>query len=100
MKKVIFLLSLVMFFFKTSVTANYEKKIYDFSIEGITGEIIDFKDYNIYNKYITQIFWIKVSFEGIKESDTLYELEGVFKSLIEKDGRLIFISSEGTIELN
>ena len=25
-----------MFFFKTSATANYEKKIYDFSIESIT----------------------------------------------------------------
>ena len=34
-----------MFFFKTSATANYEKKIYDFSIESITGETINFKDY-------------------------------------------------------
>ena len=39
-----------MFFFKTSATANYEKKIYEFSIESITGEIIDFKDYK--NKVI------------------------------------------------
>ena len=39
-----------MFFFKTSVTANYEKKIYDFSIESISGEVIDFKDYK--NKVI------------------------------------------------
>ena len=39
-----------MFFFKTSATANYEKKIYDFSIESITGEIINFKDYK--NKVI------------------------------------------------
>ena len=45
MKKVIFLLSIIMFFFKTSATANYEKKIYDFSIESITGETINFKDY-------------------------------------------------------
>ena len=36
-----------MFFFKTSATANYEKKIYDFSIESITGETINFKDYNL-----------------------------------------------------
>ncbi len=50
MKKVVILLSLVMFFFKTSVTANYEKKIYDLSIESITGEKIDFKDYK--NKVI------------------------------------------------
>ena len=39
-----------MFFFKTSATANYEKKIYDFSIESITGETINFKDYK--NKVI------------------------------------------------
>ena len=39
-----------MFFFKTSATANYEKKIYDFSIESITGKIINFKDYK--NKVI------------------------------------------------
>ena len=44
MRKVIFLLTIVMFFFKTSATANYEKKIYDLSIESITGEIINFKD--------------------------------------------------------
>ena len=34
-----------MLFFKTSATANYEKKFYDFSIESITGETINFKDY-------------------------------------------------------
>ena len=39
-----------MFFFKTSVTANYEKKIYDLSIDSITGEKIYFKDYK--NKVI------------------------------------------------
>ena len=50
MKKVIFLLSIIMFFFKTSATANYEKKIYDFTIESITGETINFKDYK--NKVI------------------------------------------------
>ena len=50
MRKVIFLFSIIMFFFKTSATANYEKKIYDFSIESITGETINFKDYK--NKVI------------------------------------------------
>ena len=39
-----------MFFFKSSAIANYEKKIYDFSIDSITGEKIDFKDYK--NKVI------------------------------------------------
>ena len=50
MKKIIFLLSIFMFLFKNSATANYEKKIYDFSIESITGETINFKDYK--NKVI------------------------------------------------
>ena len=34
-----------MFFFKSSVLANYEKIFYDFNIEGISGEVIDFKEY-------------------------------------------------------
>ena len=38
MRKIIFLFSIIMFLFKNSATANYEKKIYDFSIESITGE--------------------------------------------------------------
>jgi glutathione peroxidase len=50
MKKLIFLLSIFMFLFKSSAIANYEKKIYDFSIDSITGEKIDFKDYK--NKVI------------------------------------------------
>ena len=45
MRKLIFLFSLFMFFFKTSAIANYEKKFYDFSIENITGETINFIDY-------------------------------------------------------
>ena len=34
-----------MFLFKNSATANYEKVLYDFNIESISGEIIDFKKY-------------------------------------------------------
>ena len=34
-----------MFFFKSSVTANYDKVFYDFKIESISGEIIDFHEY-------------------------------------------------------
>ena len=52
MRKLIFLLTIFMFFFKSSATANYEKKIYDFTIESITGETIDFKDYK--NKVILE----------------------------------------------
>ncbi len=34
-----------MIFFKSSASAKYEKIFYDFKIESITGELIDFKDY-------------------------------------------------------
>ena len=34
-----------MFFFKSSVSANYDKIFYDFSIDSITGEKIEFKKY-------------------------------------------------------
>ena len=34
-----------MFFFKNSALSNYEKVFFDFKIEGISGEIIDFKNY-------------------------------------------------------
>ncbi len=50
MRKIIFLLTIIMLFFKTSATSNYEKIIYEFSIESITGETINFKDYK--NKVI------------------------------------------------
>ena len=45
MKRLLIGLLISMFFFKNSVNANYEKKFYDFQIEGITGEIIDFQNY-------------------------------------------------------
>jgi len=38
-------LTILMFFFKNSAIANYEKKFYDFEIESISGEIIDLKKY-------------------------------------------------------
>ena len=34
-----------MFFFKNSAVANYEKIFFDFKIESITGELINFNDY-------------------------------------------------------
>ena len=46
MKKIILIgLSIIMFFFKSSVLANYDKIFYDFNIEGISGSVIDFKEY-------------------------------------------------------
>ena len=38
-------LTITMFFFKSSLNASYEKKFYDFQIEGITGEIINFQNF-------------------------------------------------------
>ena len=41
-----FLITIFFFmFFKSHAEGNYEKKFYDFQIESITGEVIDFKDY-------------------------------------------------------
>ena len=77
MKKVIFLLSIIiMFFFKTSATANYEKKFYDFSIESITGKTINFKDYK--NKVILVVN--TASYCGFtKQYDQLQELWDTYK---------------------
>ncbi len=51
MKKLLLVsLIIIMFFFKNSTMANYEKIFYDFNIESITGETIDFNDYK--NKVI------------------------------------------------
>ena len=65
-----------MFFFKTSANANYEKKIYDFSIESITGEIINFKDYK--NKVILVVN--TASYCGFtKQYDELQNLWDLYK---------------------
>ena len=46
MKKLLLIsLGLFMFFFKSTVMANYDKIFYDLKIEGISGEIIDFHEY-------------------------------------------------------
>jgi len=46
MKKIIFFgLTLVMFFYSNNTKANYQKKIFDFKINSISGEIIELKDY-------------------------------------------------------
>ena len=42
--------TVIMFFFKNSAMSNYEKVFFDFKIEKIQGEIIDFKSYK--NKVI------------------------------------------------
>ena len=65
-----------MLFFKTSAISNYEKKIYDFSIESITGETINFKDYK--NKVILIVN--TASYCGFtKQYDELQELWDLYK---------------------
>jgi glutathione peroxidase len=76
MRKLIFLITIFMFFFKTLTTANYEQKIYDFTIESITGETIDFKDYK--NKVILIVN--TASYCGFtKQYDELQELWDLYK---------------------
>jgi glutathione peroxidase len=76
MRKLIFVITIFMFFFKTSTTANYEQKIYDFTIESITGETIDFKDYK--NKVILIVN--TASYCGFtKQYDELQELWDLYK---------------------
>ena len=51
MKKIVLIsLTIIMFFFKNSAMSNYEKVFFDFKIEDISGEIIDFNNYK--NKVI------------------------------------------------
>ena len=48
--KIFITITILMFFFKNSALANYDKIFYDFKIKSITGETIDFKNYK--NKVI------------------------------------------------
>ena len=66
-----------MFFFKNSVMANYDKVFYDFEIESISGEIIDF------NKYKNKVVLIvnTASYCGFtKQYEELQELWDIYKS--------------------
>ena len=38
-------ITIIMFFFKNSAAANYDKIFFDFKINSITGEVIDLNDY-------------------------------------------------------
>ena len=78
MKKIILIgLTLLMFFFKNTATANYEKSFYDFSIESITGETIKFDEYK--NKVVLVVN--TASYCGFtKQYDELQELWDLYKS--------------------
>ena len=66
-----------MFFFKNSVMANYDKVFYDFEIESISGEIIDFNKYK--NKVVLVVN--TASYCGFtKQYEELQELWDMYKS--------------------
>ena len=66
-----------MIFFKNSVNANYEKVFYDFKIESISGEVINFKDYK--NKVVLVVN--TASYCGFtKQYDELQELWDLYKT--------------------
>ena len=67
----------MIFFFKNMAMANYEKVFYDFQIESINGEIINFKEYE--NKVILLVN--TASYCGFtKQYDDLQRLWDQFKS--------------------
>ena len=77
MKQIIIGLTILMFFFKNSALANYDKTFFDFEIESINGEIIDFKDYE--NKVILVVN--TASYCGFtKQYTELQELWDKYKS--------------------
>ena len=78
MNKIVFIiLTIFMFFFKSSVMANYDKVFYDFKIEGVSGEIINLSDYK--NKVILIVN--TASYCGFtKQYDELQELWDLYKS--------------------
>jgi len=66
-----------MFFFKNSVSANYDKVFYDFQINSISGELIDLKEYK--NKVILVVN--TASYCGFtKQYDGLQKLWEKYKS--------------------
>tara|TARA_A100001011_G_scaffold42745_1_gene40313 strand:+ start:183 stop:725 length:543 start_codon:yes stop_codon:yes gene_type:complete len=77
MKKTILIGLIIMFFFKNSVEANYEKIFYDFKFEDITGEIIDLKEYK--NKIVLMVN--TASYCGFtKQYEGLQKLQDQYKS--------------------
>ena len=76
-KKILLGLAVLMIFFKNSALANYDKIFYDFKIESVSGEIIDFKDYK--NKVVLLVN--TASYCGFtKQYEELQELWDLYKS--------------------
>ena len=76
-KKILISLTIIMFFFKNSAMANYEKIFFDFKIESITGKLINFNDYK--DKVILVVN--TASYCGFtKQYEELQELWDTYKS--------------------
>ena len=76
-KKILISLTIIMFFFKNSAMANYDKIFFDFKIESITGELINFNDYK--DKVILIVN--TASYCGFtKQYEELQELWDTYKS--------------------
>ncbi len=78
MKKFILVgITIFMFFFKSTGMANYNKVLYDFSIESISGETINFNEYK--NKVVLIVN--TASYCGFtKQYEELQELWDIYKS--------------------
>ena len=76
MNKLLIVATLIMLFFKTSLSANYEKIFFDFKIKSISGELIHFNDY----KGKTILLVNTASYCGFtKQYDELQELWDLYK---------------------
>ncbi len=78
MKRLIIIsITIIMFFFKSSATANNQKSFYDLEIESINGEIIKLKDY----RYKVILIVNTASYCGFtKQYEDLQELWDKYKS--------------------
>ena len=75
-KKFILGFTIIMFFFKSSAIANYEKTFFDLNIESISGDIINFSDF----KNNAVLIVNTASYCGFtKQYDELQELWDLYK---------------------
>ena len=83
MKKLLIIgITVIMFFFKNHATADYEKVFFDFKIDSIAGEKIDFQEYK--NKVVLLVN--TASYCGFtKQYDDLQKLWDQYK----KDGLIV-----------
>ena len=83
-----------MFFFKNYASANYDKVFYDFKINSISGELIDFREYE--NKAVLVVNTASYcgftkQYEGLQKLWEEYESKGLIVLGIPSDLSLIHI---------